>query len=107
MLILKIENYLNILPANEFPRGEESAILRSKRLRIQIPPQDRNLIEFIKSTWNTRFIHESKDSEQILEEELKEASRFIKIRNENDLGIGKVDHMNETDGQVCYLIIIF
>lgn len=97
----EVDSFLRSLPASEAPRGEAAERLRRRRLRKQIPPQDRKPALAIEATWNCRSNSQLSDATHSLESELREANRFKNSRNRRDFGIGTVEHMGQNVGQPC------
>ncbi|CAH8617379.1 unnamed protein product [Heterobilharzia americana] len=97
----EVDSFLSSLPASEIPRGEAAHRLRRRRLRKQIPPQDRRPAAAIEESWQNRANCQIPDANHSLESELREANRFRNSRNRRDFGVGTVEHMNQNVGQPC------
>ena len=94
-IAFQIDSFINSLPSNEDPRGEAAERLRYRRLRKQIPPQDRRPAAAVEEAWSHRTNAQLPDASHNLDSELREANRFRNSRNRRDFGIGMVDHMNQ------------
>ncbi|CAL8073071.1 unnamed protein product [Calicophoron daubneyi] len=97
----EVESYLSSVPSAENPRGEAAERLRKRRLRKQIPPQDRRPAVAVEEAWSHRANSQMPDASHSLESELREANRFKNSRNRRDFGIGMVEHMSQSAGQPC------
>ncbi|KAM7536917.1 hypothetical protein Aperf_G00000086695 [Anoplocephala perfoliata] len=94
----KVESFLATLPSSEVPRGEAYEEMRLRRIRHQIPPQDRKPSASLSAaTLNLP----SSNSPANLEGETREATRFQNTRNRRDFGIGRVERSNAKSNISC------
>ncbi|KAG5444180.1 Four and a half LIM domains protein 2, variant 2 [Clonorchis sinensis] len=97
----EVDSFLSSLPSSEVPRGDAADRLRRRRLRKQIPPQDRRPAAAVEEAWVHRTSSQLPDASHSLDSELREANRFKNSRNRRDFGIGMVEHMSQSAGQAC------
>ncbi|THD28059.1 Four and A half lim domains protein [Fasciola hepatica] len=97
----EVDSFLASLPSAEIPRGDAAERARRRRLRKQIPPQDRRPAVAVEEAWAHRASSQLPDASHSLESELREANRFKNSRNRRDFGIGMVEHMSQSAGQPC------
>ncbi|KAL7057570.1 hypothetical protein AAHC03_016921 [Spirometra sp. Aus1] len=95
---LKIDAFIASLPSSEVPRGEANAALRQKRIRRQIPPQDRKPAASLSAV---KLNLPPDAAAGNLDGEIREATRFQNSRNRRDFGLGRVDRVTDKAGLPC------
>ncbi|VDN10479.1 unnamed protein product [Dibothriocephalus latus] len=97
---LPIDAFIASLPSSEVPRGEANAALRQKRIRRQIPPQDRKPAASLSAV---KLNLPPDAAAGNLDGEIREATRFQNSRNRRDFGLGRVDRVSDKAGLVLSL----
>uniref|UniRef100_A0A5K3EYW6 Four and a half LIM domains protein 2 n=1 Tax=Mesocestoides corti TaxID=53468 RepID=A0A5K3EYW6_MESCO len=90
-----IDAFLASLPSTEVPRGKTNAEARLKRIRRQIPPQDREPAVSLKTS---KLNLPASGAPTNLDGEVREATRFQNSRNRRDFGLGRVERVADKSG---------
>ncbi|CUT98901.1 four and A half lim domains [Echinococcus multilocularis] len=94
----EVEAFLTSLPSSEIPRGEAYVEMRTRRIRHQVPPQDRKPASSLSTA---KLNLPPSNTPANLEGESREATRFQNSRNRRDFGIGRVERASAKATVVC------